>query len=477
MGFSEYGRIDGLGLAKLVADKEMTAAELLEEAISRAERLNPALNAIILKDYDRARATAAGSLPQGIFSGVPFLLKDIQLQCQGTPTRQGSHFFPPFPSDHDSFLMTRFRNAGLVPFGKTNVPEFGLVPTTEGKLYGAAHNPWNLGYSPGGSSGGSAAAVAAGIVPMAHANDGGGSIRIPASCCGLVGLKPTRGRVSSGPDMPDVVDGFAIELVMSRSVRDTAATLDVAAGNEPGDPYSAPPQVASYLAASAQEPKSLRIAFTTKRLDGTPVHADCIAAVEEAAKLCRELGHEVEEASPTVDLPLVLPAFAAVWCANLTAIIEFLQRMTGQTPSTDNLEPLTLAYHEIGKRVGGGQYVQSKIVLNQVSREMARFHARHDLWLTPTLAAPPWEIGHLDINRSDGQRVMEELSEYVPFTPFQNITGQPAINLPLHWNAAGLPIGVQFVGAFGDELTLLQLASQMERAKPWFGRYAEIRVA
>ncbi len=471
MTFSGYDRTDGLALGKMVADKEVAASELLEEAISRAERLNPALNVIILKDYERARATAAGTVPQGVFTGVPFLLKDIQLQAQGMPTRQGSRFFPPFPANHDSYLMTRFRNAGLVPFGKTNVPEFGLIPTTEGKLYGIARNPWNLGHTPGGSSGGSAAAVAAGIVPMAHANDGGGSIRIPASCCGLVGLKPTRGRVSSGPDMPDVVDGLAIDLAVSRSVRDTAAMLDVAAGNEPGDPYSAPPQPDSYLAAAAQEPKTLRIAFTTQRPDGTPVHADCIAAVEEAAKLCRELGHEVEEASPTIDLPLVLPAFTALWCSHLTAIVEFIARMTGQTPSTDNLEPLTLAYHEIGKRVGAGQYIQSKIVLNQVSRTMARFHQRYDLWLTPTLAAPPWEIGHLDINRTDAERVMEELSDYVPFTPLQNITGQPAIALPLHWNAAGLPVGVQFAGAFGDEVTLLQLATQLERAKPWMGRH------
>ena len=471
MAFREYGRTDGIGLAKLVADKEITAAELLEEAISRAEKLNPALNAIILKDYDRARDTARNTLPSGAFSGVPFLLKDIALQFQGTPTRQGSRFYPAFPADHDTFLMRRFREAGLVAFGKTNVPEFGLVPTTEGVLYGPAHNPWNLAYSTGGSSGGSAAAVAAGIVPLAHANDGGGSIRIPASCCGLVGLKPTRGRISSGPDLPDAVDGLSIELVVTRSVRDTAAALDTAAGNEPGDPYSAPPQPASYLAAAARQPKPLRIAFTTKRPDGTAVHPDCIAAVEQAAKLCRDLGHNVEEAAPEIDVPLMVPAFSAIWCGNLAAIIDFLQMITGQTPSLENLEGLTLSYYEMGKRVSGSQYVQSKIVLNQVSRTMARFHAKYDLWLTPTLGAPPWKLGHLDINRRDGLKVMEELSEYVPFTPIQNITGQPAINLPLHWNADGLPIGVQFVGAFGDELTLLQLAAQLEKAQPWFHKY------
>ncbi len=476
MAITEYARLDGLALAKLVAGKDVSPSELLETAIAETERLNPALNAVILKDYERARILAGGDLPQGPFHGVPFLLKDISLQYSGTPTRQGSRAWPPFPADHDSYLMARFRKAGLVAFGKTNVPEFGLVPVTEGKLYGPANNPWNLAHSPGGSSGGSAAAVAAGIVPMAHANDGGGSIRIPASCCGLVGLKPSRGRVSAGPDMPDGVDGFAIELAVTRSVRDTAALLDASAGNEPGDPYSAPPQPSSYLAESAQEPKTLRIAFSTTRPDGAKVDPDCIAAVEYAAKLCRELGHIVEEAAPEIDAPLFLPAFSALWTANLASIIDFLERFFGLVPGPDNLEGLTLAYYEMGKRVTGPQYVAAKMILNRLTRTCAQFHARYDLWLTPTLGAPPWKTGHLDMDRRDGERVMEELGQYVPFTPIQNITGQPAINLPLYWNAEGLPIGVQFAGAFGDELTLLQLATQLERAQPWVERYTSIHL-
>lgn len=474
MTISEYASLDGLALAGLVAGKEVAAAELLEEAIARAERLNPALNAIVWKGYELAREAAAAALPQGAFTGVPFLVKDISLQWRGTPTRQGSRLWPAFPADHDTFLMARFRQAGLVPFAKTNVPEFGLVPVTEGALYGPARNPWNLEHTPGGSSGGSAAAVAAGIVPMAHANDGGGSIRIPASCCGLVGLKPTRGRVSAGPDLPDGVDGLAIELAVTRSVRDTAALLDAVAGNEPGDPYSAPPQPASYLAAAAEAPKTLRIAFSLHRPDGAPVHPDCAAAVLETATLCRELGHIVEEVAPEVDAELVLPAFSVLWTANLASVIDFLQRMMGLVPGPDTLEGLTLAYYEMGKRTSGPQYVQAKMILNQVSRTMGRFHTKHDLWLTPTLGAPPWKIGHLDMNRRDGGKVMEELSQYVPFTPLQNITGQPAISLPLHWNDDGLPIGVQFAAGFGDEVTLLQLATQLERARPWADRYADI---
>jgi len=465
---------DGLGLAGAVAAGETTPSELLEQAIARAERCNPALNAIVFKDYERARESAQGALPKGPFTGVPFLLKDIALTCKGVPTRQGSRFFPPFPADHDSHLMARFRKAGLVSFGKTNVPEFGLVPTTEGKLYGPAHNPWNLAYSPGGSSGGSAAAVAAGIVPLAHANDGGGSIRIPASCCGLVGLKPSRGRVSAGPDLPDAVDGLSIEFALTKSVRDAAALLDEVAGYEPGDPYTAPPAPASYLAASQAPPRSLRIGYAAKKLDGTPYHPDCRAAVEHAATLCRALGHAVEEASPDIELAALLPAFTTMWCSNLAAIVDFLARLTGRTPSPENLEPLTFAFYEKGMAATAAQYIQAKMMLHQAGRQAAIFHARYDLWLTPVLATPPVKLGTIDRDETDAGKALAALADYIPFTPVQNITGQPAIALPLHWNNGGLPIGVQFVARYGDETTLLQLAAQLEQAEPWFPRYRTI---
>ncbi|MDE2184344.1 MAG: amidase [Alphaproteobacteria bacterium] len=476
MGFAEYDRTDGLGLAEMVAAGDTTPSELLEEAIARTERLNPALNAVILKDYERARAAAKETLPKGPFAGVPFLLKDISLMSQGLPTRQGSRFFPPFPADHDSFLMTRFRKAGFVAFGKTNAPEFGLLPTTEGRLYGPAHNPWNLDCTTGGSSGGSAAAVAAGIVPLAHANDGGGSIRIPASCCGLVGLKPSRGRISAGPDLGEVVDGLAVDLVVSRTVRDTAAALDVAAGYEPGDPYSAPPTPSSWLAALREKPKRLRIGFAVKRFDGSPLHPDCVAAVEQAARLCAGLGHSVEEASPELDLGMLAPAFLAIWSANLASLIDYIKQMLGQTPGPDNLEGYTLGLYEMGMQVTAAQYLQAKIRMNYVARLMARFHKTYDVWLTSTLGSPPLKLGTLDIDERDPWKAMIPQMAFVPFTAVQNITGQPAINLPLSWNTAGLPIGVQFVAGYGEEASLLRLAAQLEQAQPWFARYATIKL-
>jgi len=476
MSISEYAHSDALGLAELVAKRAVTPAELMEEAIARAERLNPMLNAIVFKDYERALDTAKGDLPRGPFTGVPFLYKDIFALVKGTPTRQGSRFFPAFPSDHDSYLTMHFKKAGLVAFGKTNVPEFGLVPTTEGKLYGAARNPWNLAHSTGGSSGGSAASVAAGIVPMAHGNDGGGSIRIPASCCGLVGLKPSRGRVSYGPDFAEAVDGLSVDLAVSRSVRDTAAALDVASGSEPGDPYCAPAAPASYLKASKEKPRRLRIGFAKKRQDGVPLHPDCVTAVEHAAKLCAGLGHTVEEASPDIDQSTLLPSFMALWCGNLASIIDFLSRLTGQTPSLDNLEGLTLGLYEAGKRVSAIEYLQAKMMLSRAARSAAQFHQTYDLWLSSTLGTPPIKLGVLNMDEQNAEKAFAPLIDYVPFTAMQNVTGQPAINLPLFWNGDGLPIGVQFVGPYGDELTLLQLATELEQAQPWFERYATIKV-
>ncbi len=476
MAFADYAKYDGLGLAELVQKKKVKAGELVEEAISRAEALNPKLNCVVFKDYDRARETAAGKLPKGAFTGVPFFLKDIFAYAQGMPTRQAARFIPPIHWPHDSLLTARYRAAGLVMLGKTNVPEFGIVPTTESKLYGPAHNPWNLAHSTGGSSGGSAAAVAAGIVPLAHANDGGGSIRIPASCCGLVGLKPTRGRVSFAPDYGDVVDGLAIDLCVSRSVRDTAAALDAVAGNVQGDPYWAPPQPASYLEAIKRKPKRLKIAFAARKLDGTAMHADCEAAVKAAARLCERLGHSVEEASPDLDQPTLIPAFMAFWCANLAAGIDGVARLTGQAPAPDLFEGLTWGLYEAGKRISASEYLLAKAAMQHASRLAAKFHETYDVWLTATLGSPPVRLGTFDMEERDPDKSFAPLIDYVPFTAMQNVTGQPAINVPLHWNKAGLPIGVHFVGRFGDEFTLLKLAAELEKASPWAQRYASLKV-
>ncbi|HSM94868.1 MAG TPA: amidase family protein [Rhizomicrobium sp.] len=475
MAISEYGKYDALGLAALVAKKKVKPIELLEEAIARAEKLNPKLNAIIYKDYENARARAKGKL-RGPFAGVPFLLKDIFAFSTTMPTRQASKFMPAMPWMHNSLLVERFLGAGLVPFGKTNVPEFGLVATTESQLYGPAHNPWNLDHSTGGSSGGSAAAVAGGIIPMAHANDGGGSIRIPASACGLVGLKPTRGRMSNAPDFAEVIDGLATDLVVSKSVRDTAAALDATAGPVQGDPYWAPPQPKSYLESMKRKPKKLRIAFAAKKLDGTAFHPDCLAAVKHAAKICRDLGHEVEEGSPNLDQSQLIPAFMALWSGSLANGIDTVAMLTQRKPTDKDFEGTTWGLYEQGKRLTASEYIGAKSALLMAGRTAARFHEKYDMWISPTLGLPPVKLGFFDLSERDVAKSFGAQIDYVPFTAMQNATGQPAINLPLYWNKDNLPIGVQFVGRFGDEEGLLKLAASIEKAAPWAHRYDSIKV-
>ncbi len=475
MSFTEYPAHDGLGLANLVRNKEVSASELVEEAIRRAERAQPKLNAVVFRDYDAAR-TAAKAPIAGPFMGVPFFLKDIFGLAKGMPTRQASGFIPPVPADHDSELTQSFRKAGLVLLGKTNVPEFGLVATTESKLYGPAHNPWKLDHSTGGSSGGAAALVAAGVVPLAHANDGGGSIRIPAAACGLVGLKPTRGRTSFAPDFGDRLDGIVNDLVVSRSVRDTAAVLDAVQGNVPGDPYWAPPPSASYLNAIERPPGALRIAIATTTLDGQPLHPDCAAAVRNAAKLLEGLGHHVAEAAPKLDQANLVPSFMAYRCAHLADGIEAIAQMTGQSPSRDRFEGMTWGLYQAGKAVSAVQYLMAKSALQMASREAAAFHQTYDVWLTPVLGRPPVPLGSFNFQETDPVKAFAPMVDYVPFTAMQNATGQPAINVPLYWNADGLPIGTQFVGRYGEEELLLRLARQLEQAQPWAQRYRAIEV-
>ena len=476
MQYAEYAKYDGLGLAELVRHKDVHPAELVDLAIARAEAVNPSLNFMVFADFERARAAAAGHAIAGPFAGVPMFLKDILAFAENMPTRQASRFIPAVPSRQDSVLTARFRKAGLILLGKTNAPEFGMVPTTESKLYGPARNPFDLTRSTGGSSGGSAAAVAAAVVPVAHANDGGGSIRIPASCCGLVGLKPTRGRVTVGPELGDAVDGLAIDHVVTRSVRDSAASLDAIAGNIPGDPYWAPPAPASWLAAIDEKPRPLRIAFSDRKLDGTAMHPDCESAVRHAARLCVELGHAVEEAGQTFDLSVLVPSFMAVWSANLAAAVDAVALATGQTPAAGMFEGLTWGMYTAGRQVGASQYLLAKDALQRASREAAKFHETYDLWLMPTLGTPPMRNGVFDVEEPDIYKGFLPLFDYVPFTAFQNVTGQPAMNLPLYWNREGLPIGVQFAAPFGDETTLFRLARQLEEASPWAHHYAQVKV-
>lgn len=467
MSFAEYADYDGVGLATLIAAKKIKASEALEAAIELAEKHNPALNAIVLKLYDQARARAKARLPKGAFAGVPFLMKDIGGGMVGVPTRQGSAFMPAAPAMYDSTLTSRFLKAGLVPFGKTNVPEFGLLPITEPTLYGPARNPWDTDHTPGGSSGGSGAAVAAGIVPMAHANDGGGSIRIPASSCGLVGLKPTRARNPLGPDLGDIMNGLVADHIVSRSVRDTAVMLDATHGPDLGDPYFAPPFEGSFAAEARRKPKRLRIGYATTNLAGQKVHADCIAAVRAAAQLCEDVGHTVEESSPPLDIGLMSEGFMAIWASGLAQQIDFIAMMTGAKATLKTLQGLTLGLYEAGKKISAGAYLNAVTMLQAAGRTVARWHQTYDVWLTPTLGAPPLKIGAVDTSERDPQKSFAPIIDYVPFTAVQNATGQPAINLPLYWNKARLPVGVQFVGRFGDEATLLRLAGQLEKAKPW----------
>lgn len=468
MPIAEYEDWDGIALAALVAKKKLSPLELVDEAIRRAEALNPKINAVVHATFERAREHARGRLPDGPFRGVPFFLKDILGATTEAPTRQGSAFIPDVPSPHDSELVRRFRASGAISLGKTNVPEFGLIPTTESRLYGPARNPWNLAHSAGGSSGGSAAAVAARIVPFAHANDGGGSIRIPASACGLVGLKPTRGRNPLGPDLGDVMNGLVGDHIVSRSVRDTAVMLDAVSGPDLGDPYAAPPPVRPYAEELKGRGKKLRVAFTLRSMQGGKFHPDVTAAVKHAARLCAELGHDVSEDSPQFE-DLTMP-FMAIWSSGLAMLVDGVGMMTMRTPRQGDFEGLTWGLYQMGKSISAAQYQMAWFQIQRQARAIAQWHRNVDVFLTPTLGQPPLELGVVDTSETDVMKAFAPIISYVPYTAVQNATGQPALNLPLFWNKAGLPTGVQFVGRFGEEGVLIRLAAQLEKAAPWAHR-------
>ena len=462
----EYEAHDGIGLAGLVKRGEVSAAELLESAWQRVEARNPALNAVVTPLIEAARRAVAEGLAKGPFEGVPFLVKELVASVAGSATTSSSRLYAHQIASADSEIVARYRRAGVSIIGKTNSPEFGLSPTTESRLYGVTRNPWRTDLAPGGSSGGSAAAVAAGMVPLAHATDGGGSIRIPASCCGLFGLKPTRARITAGPEGGEGLNGLAAQHVVSRSVRDSAAMLDATQGPMPGDPYTARPPAGPYLDAVSTAPRRLRIAFARRAPTGVPVHADCVAAVEDAARLCEALGHHVEEASPVYDADALREGFGLVFAANTMANAS--RTTGGALPSRELLEPLTYALAERGQRLGAAQFILALHGLHRQSRRIAPFFESHDLWLTPTLAQPPQAVGHFDIGSSDVDLWLSQLDAFLPFTYPFNVTGQPAMSVPLFISGAGLPIGCQFAARYGDETTLFQLAGQLEQARPWF---------
>jgi amidase len=471
----ELGLLDATAQAELVRRGEVRPRELVEAAIERIERLNPALNAVVTPMYEMALERASGELPEGPFTGVPFVLKDLTAQHAGVRYTEGSAFLADNVSVHDQELVLRHRRAGLVVVGKTNAPEFGILPTTEPRLFGPTRNPWDTGRSPGGSSGGTAAAVASGMVPFGHGNDGGGSIRIPASCCGLFGLKPTRARNSHGPAVGDVLGGLSCEHALTRSVRDSAALLDATAGPLPGDPYWAPPMARPYAAEVGADPGRLRIAVSTTALTDVPVHPDCVRAVRETADLCAELGHDVFELTPDgVDGAHLTEAFIVLYVAGVAATVAGWSVALGRTPAEELFEPLTWAMREMGLGRSAADYLLAVGYLQGFSRQVAAAFAGVDVWLTPVLAEPPLPLGTLDAPPDQPLLPLLRAGAWVPFTPVANITGQPAMSVPLHWNEAGLPIGSHFTARFGEEATLFRLAAQLEAARPWAGRWPPI---
>jgi amidase len=487
--FSDYDKYDGLGLAELVRKKEVKPIELVEEAIKRIEERNPQLNAVIHKMYDLARKEVKKGLVNGPFRGVPFLLKDLMADYAGVPTCKGNRFSRNFLTDHDSEMVRRYKATGVFVLGKTNTPEFGLLPVTEPELFGPSNNPWDLSCTTGGSSGGSAAAVAACMVPLAHGNDGGGSIRIPASCCGLFGLKPTRGRNPIGPDLGEAWFGLACDHVLTRSVRDSAAMLDATAGPDLGAPYYLPPPSRPFLQEIDANPGKLRIAFSSKPFLPGIVHDDCLNGLQTTVKLCQDLGHQMVEKTPEIDGKAFARAFLTMVCGETRADIEEAEIRFGRKARFRDFEPATWAVGLLGKQISSAEFTRAIRLLKSCGRQMGKFFEDYDLLLTPTLARPPVKTGELQpkgaeafvmkllgrinagglINAIAGiEALAEQVFEFIPYTPLFNATGQPAMSVPLYWNDGGLPIGMHFVGRYGDEATLFRLAGQLEQAKPWF---------
>jgi amidase len=493
--FKEFNDYDAVGLARLVRARELSSAELVATAIDHIERLNPRLNAVVEKLYDQALLSAASVSGKEPFAGVPLLVKDLLSPVAGTRFTSGSRFCAGVVGDHDAELIRRYRAAGLVIVGKTNTPEFGIMPVTEPLLFGPCRNPWDTERTPGGSSGGSAAAVASGMVPMAHGGDGGGSLRIPASCCGIFTLKPTRGRNPTGPHTSEHWLGFATEHALTRSVRDSAALLDVSAEPEPTSPYWAPPPERSFLDEISAPAGKLRIAFSDRPQMPATVHRDCAAAVRDAAFLCAELGHDVTEAAPAIDAEAFAHAFFIVICGSVAAGLELAAEELGRRPTRDELEISTWLAALLGREFSAGKLIAALDTLQAYARVAHRFFENYDVLLTPTLGCPPLAIGALEPHGVEAlahstianlklgsvlrlPRVIDatirRVFSFVPFTPLANVTGQPSMSVPLYWNAAGMPIGTAFTARLGAEGLLFRLARSLEVARPWWHRLPSV---
>jgi amidase len=494
-GFQEYDRFDGVGLADLVKRGEVPASDLLEEAITRIEQRNPPLNAVIHKMYDQAETALKDGLPKGPFEGVPFLLKDLLSAYAGVPMTSGSRAYRSYIPDYDSEIVRRYKMAGLLIVGKTNTPELGLVGYTEPELFGPTRNPWDLGLTPGGSSGGSASAVAAGMVPLAGGGDGGGSIRIPSSYCGLFGLKPSRGRTPTGPVKGELWQGAAQEHVLTRSVRDSAAILDAIQGDEPGSPYVIRSPEAPYLIEAGRDPGVLRIAWDTGSPVGKAVHPESIRAVERAVQLLSELGHIVEESHPQIDGQSLAKAYLIMNMGEVADEVRQVKALFGKSASRDELELVTQVLALLGETISAGDFVAAKREWQSAARVVGRFFQTYDLYLTPTVAAPPLKIGELALTQGEralllvitrlkagklliasgliDKLAVENLAA-VPYTQLANLSGLPAMSVPLHWTANGLPMGVHFMAPNGSEDLLFRLAGQLERTCPWFDKRPQL---
>jgi amidase len=466
----EYDRLDAMDLAALIARREVTALEVLDTAIERAEQRNPAINALTLRLYDRARDAAKAALPAGLLAGVPFLLKDLGALLTGTVSTGATKLLAGAVADHDSTIVARHRAAGLTIFGRSASPEMGLATSTESAMYGPCRNPWNLAHSAGGSSGGAAAAVAARILPMAHATDGGGSIRIPASNCGLLGFKPTRARNPSGPDVGEGWGGQAVGHCISVSVRDSAALLDATSGPETGDPYWAPPPAGRFLDEVGQTPRPLRIALCTSPWNGLPVDPECRQAAEDAARLCETLGHHITIARPEFDIVPFRAAQRTLVATNTRAFLDWRASLLGRTLEQDDVEPMTWSVAQLAREFSAMDYTNAITTIHRVGRVVGRFFTAHDILLTPTMCMPPLPVGVISPENRDTEAYLTAINRSIAFTSLFNSAGNPAMSVPLHWTGSGLPVGVQFVAPFGDEATLFRLAAQLEVAKPWKDR-------
>ncbi|MEM7533984.1 MAG: amidase family protein, partial [Chloroflexota bacterium] len=467
---SAYTHYDGLGLAELVRNGDVTVKELGAAMLAAVERVNPQINAVIETYAQRVEALSQDHKPEGVFGGVPFLLKDLFMYESGKRSESGSRLMKGWVSKDETLLTTRFKHAGLNILGRTTTPEFGLSGSTESLHTGSTRNPWDLSKMAGGSSGGSAAAVASGIVPMAHASDGAGSIRIPASCCNLVGLKTSRGRISSYPDAEHAYN-FAVNFIVSRTVRDTAAMLDAVAGSAPGDLAPIAPPTQPYVNELTATPTLLRIAVTTDTWGPVGTDPEVAAVVEQVATVCEAAGPQVTNASPQYEYEPFLEAMLVMWAFGVDSFFEAIAAEMGRSVDASTLERVTLSYYEYAQTLTPTDFVKASGVLNQVNRNTGHFFENYDVLLTPTLGLLPQDIGRYSQNQHmNFNEFFRHCDESMAFLPLFNMTGQPAISLPLGMSKSGLPIGVQFAARFGDEATLIQLAVQLEEAMPWVGR-------